>query len=115
LAIRRANGDAFTRVASAGTGAAAAGTGVGRDRERRDGAIRRDAEDHVFGEEAHERTLHVKLRKYYALTPLFAFSMFLVVVANNLGVILGYARVGSQNADAKSSHEPLQRFAPQAR
>ena len=28
-----------------------------------------------------------KLRKYYALTPLFAFSMFLVAVANNLGVM----------------------------
>ena len=28
-----------------------------------------------------------KLRKYYALTPLFAFSMFLVAVASNLGVM----------------------------
>jgi len=28
-----------------------------------------------------------KLRKYYALAPLFAFSMFLVVVSNNLGVM----------------------------
>jgi hydrogenase-4 component F len=28
-----------------------------------------------------------KLRKYYALTPLFGFSMFLVVVSNNLGVM----------------------------
>src|ERR1022692_4387831 len=37
-------------------------------------------------DEAGDTTI-AKLREYYALTPLFAASMFLVVVANNLGVM----------------------------
>ncbi len=45
------------------------------------GYFRRDAEQPGSGIGAR------KLRKYYALTPLFGFSMFLVVVSNNLGVM----------------------------
>jgi hydrogenase-4 component F len=44
------------------------------------GYFRRDEEQQVFAGNS-------KLHKYYALTPLFAFSMFLVVVSNNLGVM----------------------------
>jgi hydrogenase-4 component F len=45
------------------------------------GYFRRDEEQQASG-------IGVKkLRKYYSLTPLFGFSMFLVVVSNNLGVM----------------------------
>jgi hydrogenase-4 component F len=36
---------------------------------------------------ADEQERLAKLRKYYALTPLFGFAMFLIAVANNLGVM----------------------------
>jgi hydrogenase-4 component F len=51
------------------------------------GYFRRDEEQQVFAEADTGRTSNAKLRKYYALTPLFGFSMFLVVVSNNLGVM----------------------------
>lgn len=51
------------------------------------GYFRRDEEQKVFAEGGNGRTSLAKLRKYYALTPLFGFSMFLVVVSNNLGVM----------------------------
>jgi hydrogenase-4 component F len=51
------------------------------------GYFRRDDEQHVFMEAGSQRSSHAKLRKYYALTPLFGFSMFLVAVSNNLGVM----------------------------
>jgi len=47
------------------------------------GYFRRDVEQEVFG----NGQTGAKLRKYYALTPLFAFSMLLVAVSNNLGVL----------------------------
>ncbi|MGA2880952.1 MAG: hydrogenase 4 subunit F [Bryobacteraceae bacterium] len=51
------------------------------------GYLRRDEEQQVFAETGNGRGSFSKLRKYYALTPLFGFSMFLVVVSNNLGVL----------------------------
>jgi len=51
------------------------------------GYLRRDEEAHVFGDADNGRASLAKLRKYYLLTPLFGFSMFLVAVANNLGVM----------------------------
>ena len=43
--------------------------------------------DQIFGESNDAPTSRAKLRKYYALVPLFAFCMFLVAVSNNLGVM----------------------------
>jgi len=51
------------------------------------GYFRRDQEPRDAGEGDDGRTSAAELRKYYVLTPLFAFSMFLVVVSNNLGVM----------------------------
>ena len=48
------------------------------------GYLRDDERSGVFEDDA---TSTAKLRKYYALTPLFVFSMLLVAVANNLGVM----------------------------
>ena len=48
------------------------------------GYFRQDEQQRIFGE---ARAGRAKLRKYYALTPLFGFSMFLVVVSNNLGML----------------------------
>jgi hydrogenase-4 component F len=51
------------------------------------GYFRADERHGVFGT-AEDGGKHLaKLRKYYALTPVFAFSMFLVAVAHNLGVM----------------------------
>ena len=47
------------------------------------GYHRTDERNQVF----EPRSQLMKLRKYYALTPLLAFSMFLVAVASNLGVM----------------------------
>jgi hydrogenase-4 component F len=47
------------------------------------GYLRADERNEVFA----SGELLVKLRKYYALTPLLAFCMFLVTVASNLGVM----------------------------
>ncbi len=46
------------------------------------GYLRRDELNDVFGDNPDG-----KLRKYYTLMPLFAFSMFLVPLANNLGLM----------------------------
>ena len=43
--------------------------------------------DRIFGQTNDPPTSRAKLRKYYALAPLFAFCMFAVAVANNLGVM----------------------------
>ncbi|MCX6620859.1 MAG: hydrogenase 4 subunit F [Acidobacteria bacterium] len=51
------------------------------------GYFRSDARNEVFGSEESGASHLAKLRKYYTLTPLFAFSMFLVAVASNLGVM----------------------------
>lgn len=51
------------------------------------GYFRVDEEERVLGEPDSGGTSLAKLRKYYALTPLFGASMFLVAVANNLGVM----------------------------
>jgi hydrogenase-4 component F len=51
------------------------------------GYLRADERNQVFGPEEDVGAHLAKLRKYYTLTPLFAFSMFLVTVANNLGVM----------------------------
>jgi len=48
------------------------------------GYFRRDEADHILGDPV---TSLKKLRMYYTLTPLFGFCMYLVVVANNLGVM----------------------------
>jgi hydrogenase-4 component F len=45
------------------------------------------AKDHLFGQSNDAASICSKLRKYYALAPLFAFCMFAVGVANNLGVM----------------------------
>jgi hydrogenase-4 component F len=50
------------------------------------GYFRRDASEGVF-EQNGGPSPAAKLRQYYSLAPLFAFSMFLVVLANNLGVM----------------------------
>jgi hydrogenase-4 component F len=51
------------------------------------GYFRHDEQQQIFGADRNGRTSRAKLRKYYALTPLFGFSMFLVAVSNNLGVM----------------------------
>jgi hydrogenase-4 component F len=51
------------------------------------GYFRADEGNRVFGTEENPSEHLTKLRKYYTLTPLFAFSMFLVAVASNLGVM----------------------------
>jgi hydrogenase-4 component F len=43
--------------------------------------------DRIFGQSNDPPTNRARLRKYYALAPLFAFCMFLVAVSNNLGVM----------------------------
>jgi hydrogenase-4 component F len=51
------------------------------------GYLRRDQSDGTLSASGDERGALAKLRMYYSLTPLFVFCMFLVVVANNLGVM----------------------------
>ena len=51
------------------------------------GYLRRDQADGNLGPLGDAPAALGKLRMYYTLTPLFAFCMFLVVVANNLGVM----------------------------
>jgi hydrogenase-4 component F len=51
------------------------------------GYFRHDEQQQIFSEGRNGRTSRAKLRKYYALAPLFGFSMFLVAVSNNLGVM----------------------------
>ena len=51
------------------------------------GYLRTDEQNQVFGSDENGGVSLVKLRKYYTLTPLLAFSMFLVAVASNLGVM----------------------------
>jgi len=51
------------------------------------GYFRQDEEQQAFGETGPGTISRAKLGKYYALTPLFGFSMFLVVVSNNLGLM----------------------------
>jgi hydrogenase-4 component F len=51
------------------------------------GYFRNDEENQVFGREDNGTNHLTKLRKYYVLTPLFGFCMFLVTVASNLGVM----------------------------
>lgn len=51
------------------------------------GYFRSDGANQVFDDEEHPGQHLAKLRKYYALTPLLASSLFLVAVANNLGVM----------------------------
>ncbi len=43
--------------------------------------------DRLFGQSNDARSNRARLRKYYALAPLFAFCMFMVAVSNNLGVM----------------------------
>jgi len=51
------------------------------------GYFRADEANGVFDDEDKPNQHLTKLQKYYALTPLLAFSLFLVAVANNLGVM----------------------------
>ncbi|HUJ21893.1 MAG TPA: proton-conducting transporter membrane subunit [Bryobacteraceae bacterium] len=51
------------------------------------GYFRRDEEERVFVDAGSAQTGLAKLRRYYTLTPLFGACMFLVAVANNLGVM----------------------------
>ena len=51
------------------------------------GYLRRDQADGNLGPLSDAPAALSKLRMYYTLTPLFAFCMYLVVVANNLGVM----------------------------
>jgi hydrogenase-4 component F len=51
------------------------------------GYFRRDVADNAFEQEGSGPPAEKKLFQYYALVPLFGFSMFLVVLANNLGVM----------------------------
>jgi hydrogenase-4 component F len=51
------------------------------------GYLRQDERTGAFDDESGHDDSLAKLRKYYALTPLFVFSMLLVTVANNLGVM----------------------------
>ncbi len=51
------------------------------------GYFREDERNQVFGPDEDGTNHLAKLRKYYSLTSLFAFSMFLVGVASNLGVM----------------------------
>lgn len=50
------------------------------------GYFRRDETNKVFEQDG-GRPAAAKLRQYYTLAPLFGFSMFLMVLANNLGVM----------------------------
>jgi hydrogenase-4 component F len=51
------------------------------------GYFRDDERNRVFEEDVLGAVTISKLRKYYALTPLFVFSMLLVALADNLGVM----------------------------
>jgi hydrogenase-4 component F len=53
------------------------------------GYFRQDEKSGVFQEKSEQQSLLVvpKLREYYSLTPLFVFSMVLVALANNLGIL----------------------------
>jgi hydrogenase-4 component F len=51
------------------------------------GFFRAEERNQAFGPEESEGAYTANLRKYYTLTPLFAFSMFLVALASNLGVM----------------------------
>jgi hydrogenase-4 component F len=51
------------------------------------GYLRRDEADHLLAPGGDDHAVLSKLRKYYCLTSLFVFCMFLVVVSNNLGVM----------------------------
>src|ERR1035438_1157056 len=51
------------------------------------GYLREDQRSGALDDEAAGNTALFKLRKYYALTPLLVFSMLLVALANNLGVM----------------------------
>ena len=51
------------------------------------GYLREDERSGALDDDAGSNTALFKLRKYYALTPLLVFSMLLVAVANNLGVM----------------------------
>ncbi|HLJ17001.1 MAG TPA: hydrogenase 4 subunit F [Bryobacteraceae bacterium] len=51
------------------------------------GYFREDERNRVFEEDGLGAVTISKLRKYYALTPLFVFSMLLVALADNLGVM----------------------------
>lgn len=51
------------------------------------GYFREDERNQVFAGDMPERIAVSKLRKYYALTPLFVVSMLLVALADNLGVM----------------------------
>ena len=52
------------------------------------GTSRRDVYERILSAtDGNQRAILAKLRKYYTLTPLFAFCMYLVAVANNLGVM----------------------------
>src|SRR5579863_8328910 len=51
------------------------------------GYFRDDERNRVFEEDILGAVTISKLRKYYSLTPLFVFSMLLVALADNLGVM----------------------------
>ena len=53
------------------------------------GYFRQDERNGIFREKQESPTTLVipKLREYYSLTPLFVFSMVLVALANNLGIL----------------------------
>lgn len=51
------------------------------------GHFRHDVASHAFEQDGGGPPAEKKLLQYYALAPLFGFSMFLVVLANNLGVM----------------------------
>ena len=51
------------------------------------GYFREDEQNHVFEADVLGAVTISSLRKYYSLTPLFVFSMLLVALANNLGVM----------------------------
>ncbi len=51
------------------------------------GYFRTDRINQAFGPDEDGSVQLAKIRKYYVLTPLFAFSMFLVALSNNLGVM----------------------------
>lgn len=51
------------------------------------GYFRDDEKNQAFEEDLLGTVLIGKLRKYYALTPLFVFSMLLVALSNNLGIM----------------------------
>lgn len=51
------------------------------------GYLKRDVSLGFLATDGNQRAILAKLRMFYTLTPLFAFCMYLVVVANNLGVM----------------------------